>query len=47
MVGLKLAEAMQGVELLVLPSDGADGFNPLDLTRTMRLFDVGGASHAP
>jgi hypothetical protein len=47
MVGLKLAEAIQGVELLVLPSDGADGFNPLDLTRTMRLFDVGGASHAP
>ena len=47
LVGLKLAEAMQGIELLVLPSDGVDGFNPLDLTKTMRLFDVGGASHAP
>jgi regulator of protease activity HflC (stomatin/prohibitin superfamily) len=33
LVGLKLAEAMQGIELLVLPSDGVDGFNPLDLTR--------------
>ena len=40
MVGLKLAEAIQGVELLVLPSDGTGGFNPLDLGRTMQLFDV-------
>jgi hypothetical protein len=40
MVGLKLAEAMQGIELLVLPSDGAAGVNPLDLGRTMQLFDV-------
>ena len=41
MVGLKLAEAMQGVEMLVLPSDGPNGVNPLDLAKTMRLFDVG------
>ncbi|MGH7790370.1 MAG: SPFH domain-containing protein, partial [Candidatus Binatia bacterium] len=31
MVGLKLAEAMQGIELLVLPSDGPGGLNPLNL----------------
>ncbi len=49
MVGLKLAEAMQGVEMLVLPSDGPSGVNPLDLAKTMRLFDVGQGSsnHAP
>lgn len=40
MVGLKLAEAVQGVELLVLSSDGAAGFNPLNLDQTLKLFDV-------
>lgn len=46
MVGLKLAEAMQGIELLVLPSDGSAGVNPLDLGRTMQLFDVSNAPRA-
>jgi regulator of protease activity HflC (stomatin/prohibitin superfamily) len=39
MVGLKLAEVYKGVELLVLPSDGAGGVNPLDLDRTMQLIE--------
>ncbi|MFN8643836.1 MAG: SPFH domain-containing protein [Candidatus Binatia bacterium] len=46
MVGLKLAEALQGVEVLVLPSDGAAGVNPLDLRKTLQLFDVGNAPRA-
>jgi regulator of protease activity HflC (stomatin/prohibitin superfamily) len=40
MVGLKLAEVYKGLELVVLPSDGANGVNPLDLERTMRLLEV-------
>lgn len=45
MVGLKMAEAYQGLDLIILPSDGAHGVNPLDLSHTLQLFDVrqGGA----
>src|SRR5262245_26812831 len=40
MVGLKLAEVYKGLDLVVLPSDGANGVNPLDLEHTMRLLEV-------
>jgi len=40
MVGLKMAELYKGVELLVLPSDGANGVNPLNLEHTMKLLEV-------
>ena len=40
MVGLKLAEAYRGLEVLVLPSDGPSGVNPLNLEQTMKLFDI-------
>jgi regulator of protease activity HflC (stomatin/prohibitin superfamily) len=40
MVGLKMAEVYKGIEVLVLPSDGAAGVNPLDLQRTLKLFDL-------
>jgi uncharacterized protein (UPF0128 family) len=45
MVGLKMADAYKGLELVVLPSDGPSGVNPLDLDNTLKLFDVrkGGA----
>jgi len=45
MVGLKMAEALNGVETIILSSDGRAGVNPLDLDKTLRLFDVrkGGA----
>lgn len=42
MVGLKMAEALEGVELLILPSDGEGGTNPLDLTSMLKRFDVRG-----
>src|SRR5215470_4474423 len=40
MVGLKLADVYKGVELLVLPSDGSGGVNPLNLDQTLKLFDI-------
>jgi regulator of protease activity HflC (stomatin/prohibitin superfamily) len=45
MVGLKMAEVYQGLELIILPSDGPSGVNPLDLDNALKLFDVrkGGA----
>lgn len=45
MVGLMMAEAYEGLELIVLSSDGPAGVNPLDLDNTLKLFDVrkGGA----
>jgi regulator of protease activity HflC (stomatin/prohibitin superfamily) len=45
MVGLKMAEAYKGLDVVILPSDGPAGVNPLDLNNTLRLFDVrkGGA----
>ncbi len=45
MVGLKMADVYQGLDLIILPSDGKAGVNPLDLDNALRLFDVrkGGA----
>jgi hypothetical protein len=42
LVGLKMAEALRGVEVVVLPSDGEGGTNPLDLKAMLRRFDVRG-----
>lgn len=42
MVGLKMAEALDGVEVIVLPSDGDNATNPLDLNGMLRRFDVRG-----
>ncbi len=40
MVGLKMAEVYKGLEVIVLPSDGPNGTNPLNLQQTLKLFDV-------
>jgi regulator of protease activity HflC (stomatin/prohibitin superfamily) len=40
MVGLKMAKAFEGLETVILPSDGAAGVNPLDLERVLKLFEV-------
>ena len=42
MVGLKMAEALKGIDVVVLPSDGEGGTNPLDLNQMLRRFDVKG-----
>jgi regulator of protease activity HflC (stomatin/prohibitin superfamily) len=39
MVGLKMAEALQGLRVIMLPS-GGDGLNPMDLGSTLKKFDV-------
>ncbi len=45
MVGLKMADLYKGLEIVILPSDGPNGVNPLDLDKALKLFDVreGGA----
>jgi regulator of protease activity HflC (stomatin/prohibitin superfamily) len=45
MVGLKMADAYKGLDMIILPSDGPAGVNPLDLDNALKLFDVrkGGA----
>ena len=45
MVALKMAEAYKGLNVIILPSDGPSGVNPLDLNNALKLFDVrkGGA----
>jgi regulator of protease activity HflC (stomatin/prohibitin superfamily) len=40
LVGLSMAEVYRGLDLIVLSSDGANGVNPLDLGRTLEMFDV-------
>jgi len=45
LVGLKMADAYKGLDLIILPSDGPTGVNPLDLDNALKMFDVrkGGA----
>ncbi len=40
MVGLKMADVFKGLEIVILPSDGPSGVNPLDLNNALILFDV-------
>jgi len=40
MVGLKMAEVFQGLDTIILPSDGPGGVNPLNLNNALELFDV-------
>ncbi len=40
MVGLKMAEVLQGIDGLVLNSSGKDGLNPLDLAGLLQKFEV-------
>jgi regulator of protease activity HflC (stomatin/prohibitin superfamily) len=40
LVGLKMAEVYEGIEAIILSSDGPRGVNPLDLGGTLRMFEV-------
>ncbi len=40
MVGLKMADVYKGLDIIILPSDGPSGVNPLDLNNALELFDV-------
>ena len=39
LVGLEMAKVLEGVEIIVLPSDGEYGVNPLNLEQTRMMFD--------
>jgi len=40
MVGLKMADAFKGLDVIILPSDGPSGVNPLDVNKALKLLDV-------
>lgn len=40
LVGLKMAEVYQGLEMIILSSGGKSGINPLDLENSLDLFGV-------
>ena len=40
MVALKMADVYKGLEVIILPSDGLHGVNPLNLENTLKLFDI-------
>ncbi|HEX8818551.1 MAG TPA: SPFH domain-containing protein [Archangium sp.] len=42
MVGLKMADVLGGTQVIVVPTDGAGGVNPLDLNAALKRFDVKG-----
>jgi regulator of protease activity HflC (stomatin/prohibitin superfamily) len=39
-VGLQMAEALRNTKVIILPSDGEEGYNPLDLKSALKHFDV-------
>jgi regulator of protease activity HflC (stomatin/prohibitin superfamily) len=40
MVALKMADIYKDLDMIILPSDGPGGVNPLDLNNALKLFDV-------
>jgi regulator of protease activity HflC (stomatin/prohibitin superfamily) len=42
LVGLKMADVLQGTQVIVVPTDGEAGVNPLDLNAALKRFDVKG-----
>ncbi len=40
MVALKMADVYKGLDVIILPSDGPHGVNPLNLDNALQLFDV-------
>lgn len=42
LVGLRMADALKNTQVIILPTDGPNGTNPLDLRRALDRFDVGG-----
>jgi len=40
LVGLKMADVYRGIDIIVLPSSGKGGMNPLDLENSLKVFGV-------
>ena len=45
-VAMKMAEAMQGLDVVIVPTGGPAGVNPLDLNRMVEMFGSGNSSEA-
>jgi len=44
LVGLQLAELLSNLQMIVLPSDGEGGINPLDIDSVLRMLEVRGGA---
>jgi regulator of protease activity HflC (stomatin/prohibitin superfamily) len=40
LVGLKMADVLKGTRIIIVPTDGESGTNPLDLKAALKRFDV-------
>jgi len=40
LVGMEMAEVLKGIQIIMIPSDGKNGYNPLDLQQTMEIFEI-------
>ncbi|MFC1850120.1 SPFH domain-containing protein [candidate division CSSED10-310 bacterium] len=40
LVALQMADVLEGIQIIMIPSDGKQGYNPLDLKQTMDIFEV-------
>lgn len=40
LVGLKMADVLKGTRIIIVPTDGESGTNPLDLKSALKRFDV-------
>jgi regulator of protease activity HflC (stomatin/prohibitin superfamily) len=40
MVGLKMADVLKGTRVIVVPTDGPNGLNPLDMKSALQRFDI-------
>lgn len=40
LVGLEMAKTLEGIDTIILPSDGRSGINPLNLKQTLQTFEV-------
>ncbi|MFC1599271.1 SPFH domain-containing protein [Candidatus Omnitrophota bacterium] len=41
LIGLKMADVYKGLDVIMLPSSGPNGINPLDLENSLKIFGVG------
>ena len=40
LLGIEMTNAFNNLEAIILPSDGRDGLNPIDIHKTLKLFQV-------
>ena len=40
LVGMEMAEVLEGLDVIIIPAGGKGGLNPLDLEQSLKMFDV-------